>query len=66
MKVKNIYDCPDSCNKCGGKNKTIAKDSVADIVTEYKTKCVDCGFEDYWVTGFFQSGVDGYNKSEKY
>jgi hypothetical protein len=64
MSVK--YDEPTSCNKCGGNNICTIKDSIERTPLEYNTVCSVCGFHDYWVTGFFESRLDGYNSSEKY
>jgi predicted RNA-binding Zn-ribbon protein involved in translation (DUF1610 family) len=67
MKEKTLYDSPFSCNKCGEENICTVKDSIdRNVVTEYETTCTACGFEDYWVTGFFESHVDGCNASKKY
>jgi hypothetical protein len=33
---------------------------------ETQTKCQQCGFEDYWAYGYFESGADGLNNCIKY
>ena len=43
------------CTECGGINSFV-KPSIDEIgIYETATKCDDCGFEDYWAYGFFQS-----------
>ncbi len=49
------YDVKESCNKCGGKNEVKPNDTEDGFVNEAFTKCIDCGFEDYWAHGFFES-----------
>ena len=63
---KILFDCVESCNKCGNKNTVVIKDSIDGLPTECGTLCTVCGFEDYWGTGFFESRLDGYDKSNKY
>ena len=33
---------------------------------EAKTICSECGFEDYWAYGWFESGQDMISNCEKY
>ena len=69
MKNKSIvtgYDNCSSCNKCSGTNKVKIIDTIGYTICECETKCEDCGFEDYWAHGFFESRIDGYNMSKKY
>jgi hypothetical protein len=72
-KVKNtrkksdtMYHYPDSCNNCGGSNEVTPTDYVDYAMCEAKTKCKDCGFEDYWAYGLFDSGADGLSNCKKY
>lgn len=60
------YDCPSSCNNCGGENYVRSDPYSPYGSGETETVCLDCGFEDSWHFGFFYSGADGYNKSKKY
>lgn len=56
-----------SCNKCGGDNEVTVTDTLdGHTITEASTKCDDCGFEDYWAYGWYESGQDGYNSCGKY
>jgi hypothetical protein len=50
MKYDNKYTC--IC--CGDLNEIVITDHIDTIITECKTKCIKCGFEGYWVTGFFE------------
>lgn len=61
------YDDYYSCNSCGGlnhMNKILYEECY--LVCEVDTTCTECKFNDYWAYGFFESGKDGFNKSEKY
>ncbi len=51
------YHEPSSCNKCGkGINDFIGFPvTIESHLCETKTKCIDCGFEDYWAYGWFDS-----------
>lgn len=60
------YHCYDSCNKCCGVNEFEVTDFVDGHIMECKTKCKDCGFEDYWAHGFFESGQEIESKCQKY
>lgn len=66
----NEYDVMESCNKCGGNNDVVEKDSMwhsgMDVLSEVETTCKDCGFQDYWAHGRFESHLDGFNVCEKY
>lgn len=53
------------CNKCGGLNK-VKETVVENAICEAETKCTECGFEDYWAYGFFESSQDGYDACKKY
>lgn len=56
-----------SCNKCSGENEVTVTDTMdSHFITEARTKCKDCGFEDYWAHGCFESGRYGYDKCKKY
>ena len=63
---KTTYQHKESCNKCSGTNTIKEVDSENGVVYEAETTCKDCGFRDYWATGFFQSGMDGYDKAKTY
>ena len=61
------YHCVGSCNKCKGSNSVEITDTLdGHTVLEAKTACSDCGFEDYWAYGWFESGQDMISKCEKY
>jgi len=56
-----------SCNKCGGENECQVTDSLdGHTITEARATCSDCGFDDYWAYGFFESGQEGYDECRKY
>ncbi len=60
------YHCPETCNKCGHANRLEIVESVGPMPTEYNTTCMYCGFEDYWVTGYFESMMSGHDACKKY
>ena len=60
------YHCYDSCNFCGGHNDYKVTDSLEGRIMECKTKCDECGFEDYWTHGFFESGQEIESKCKTY
>ena len=60
------YHCHDSCNKCGGNNNYYVTDSIDGRMLECKTECRECGFTDYWVHGFFESGQEMESKCKTY
>jgi len=60
------YHVKDSCNKCGGKNEVKANDTDNGIISEAFTKCKDCGFDDYWAHGFFESSQYMESKCRTY
>lgn len=64
----NEYDQVYSCNKCGGMNNEIKEitSTIESHICECITKCNDCGFEDYWAYGHFESGQEMKGKSKKY
>lgn len=65
MKVE--YHNKYSCNKCKGENEVTVTDSLdGHTIMGAKTKCSECGFEDYWCTGFFESGQDMISNCQKY
>lgn len=49
------YHCPESCNYCGGENEFTHKSYEEGRLLEATTMCKDCGEEDYWAYGFFES-----------
>lgn len=49
------YHNPESCNKCKGDNDVIAISFEQGHLSEAKTKCTKCGYEDYWFYGFFEN-----------
>jgi len=51
------YHVKDSCNKCSGENELINPSCDEVGVYETKTKCKECGFDDYWGYGFFESST---------
>ena len=61
-----MYHDPNSCNKCGGDNEVTPTDYINYDMSEAKTKCRDCGFEDHWSYGYFDSGSDGLSNCKKY
>lgn len=57
------YDNSRSCPKCGGQNDYKVVDSINLHPCEVETKCTECGWEDYWVYGWYDSKVDeAYDK----
>jgi hypothetical protein len=60
------YHKPESCNRCRGVNEVISVSSENGVMSEGKTKCSKCGFEDYWAYGYFESGNEAESKCEKY
>lgn len=65
MKYKSSYQNKRSCNKCGGNNELLKAIIDDGIIYEVETKCKDCGFQDYWSHGFFESRQDGLNNAER-
>ena len=64
---KTGYDDPASCNNCGKMSNMVDdQDYIQGRMSEAKTHCIECGFDDYWTYGKFNSGADGYNNSRKY
>lgn len=55
-----------SCNKCAGTNDIEIEDIEDGYISECKTKCRDCGHEDYWSHGFFESGTEIESKCKTY
>lgn len=56
--MSTIYYNKHVCTKCRGVNSFV-KPSIDEIgIYETATKCDDCGFEDYWAYGFFQSSSE--------
>lgn len=49
------YDDKLFCVKCGSMNEITVKDRCDNIICECETLCSECGHEDYWATGFFES-----------
>jgi hypothetical protein len=67
MSNKTEYDDCRYCNKCGERsNELFEKDSIANTVCEYETKCTKCGFKDYWAYGFYESSGRIESKCKKY
>jgi hypothetical protein len=67
MGDKVEYHIKYSCNKCTfGVNALEIRDSEEGLISECKTKCRDCGFEDYWSHGFFKSGSEMVGKCKTY
>ncbi|QOC54767.1 hypothetical protein [Aeromonas phage T7-Ah] len=60
------YDCPHSCNRCGGENIVKSDPFPPYGSGETETKCCKCGFEDYWSFGFFMSSAYGLSECQKY
>ena len=61
-----IYHVIDSCNACGGDNEVKVKDTINYHICEAETVCSDCGHQDYWAYGFFESSQDIESKCDKY
>ena len=61
----NTYGIREKCNKCGGINDFSNKIFEESLVLECDTKCRDCGFEDYWAYGQFQSTTLDYWEAYK-
>lgn len=51
------YHVTKSCNACGGDNDVDWSDYVDSHPYEAKTKCNQCGHNDYWAYGWFESGI---------
>ena len=43
------------CKKCGGKNSKAPRAVDGGVITEAETKCLVCGFVDYWANGWLES-----------
>lgn len=67
-KKEKIYHVPKSCNYCGGTNAIKVVAHLDRTMCECKTVCEnkDCGKEDYWAYGFFESSQEIEGKCEKY
>ena len=61
-----MYHDYTTCNKCGKSTEYVIKDTIANNISECKTKCKVCGFEDYWAYGYFESRCLGYDACTKY
>lgn len=46
------------CNNCSGENEIRIVDTINLHVAECETTCIECGFEDYWAHGAFESTGD--------
>lgn len=55
-----------SCNKCGGKNDLVNSSFDERGIYETETKCSECGFDDYWAYGHFESGQEMESHCKKY
>ena len=60
------YDVMYSCNQCGGNNEVATRSAMEGHICEASTVCRDCGFEDYWAYGHFESGAEIIGKCRKY
>ena len=62
------YHNMDSCNLCGNPNSNSVNvvDTINGYVSEASTVCGECGHEDYWAYGFFESSQDIESKCLKY
>ena len=60
------YHDPYSCNKCGKDNEVTVTASDGSSMYEGKTKCNECGHEDYWAYGWFESGAEMVSKCSTY
>lgn len=56
---KNQYHDHMYCPKCEGVNNITVEDNQELLTLECSTKCTECGHEDYWAYGYFQSVMDG-------
>lgn len=65
MENRQSYAKATSCNKCGGNNELLKAIIDDGIIYEVETKCKDCGFEDYWSHGFFESRQEGLDNAER-
>ncbi len=64
--AKTEYHCFDSCNACGGENELINPSYEGSFIHEVKTKCKECGHDDYWAYGYFESSCEIESKCKKY
>lgn len=56
-----------SCNKCAGENEVKVTGGLdGHAIMSADTKCKDCGFEDSWDTGWFESGQNMISNCRKY
>lgn len=64
---KTEYHSSDSCNCCGSDDvEHINPSYEGALLLETKTKCNQCGFDDYWVMGFYESSQEGFDCCKKY
>lgn len=68
MKIegKTEYHEPTSCNKCGERNEVDWFSIIEGFLCEAKTKYRECGFEDSWSYGFFESSTEMLSNCRKY
>ena len=50
-----IYDDKNKCLKCKGQNDLNCISSDGGHISECETKCQSCGYEDYWMYGYYAS-----------
>ena len=60
------YHVLESCNRCSQTNDVELIDTINGHACEAKTKCLTCGFKDYWAYGFFESSQERESNCEKY
>lgn len=60
------YHCMNSCNACGGENELIKTYTCDYHIEEAVTKCKDCGHDDNWSYGFFESSQEMESKCKTY
>lgn len=51
------YDNQYICPKCGGQNDYKVVESINLHPCEIETKCTECGWEDYWAYGGYDSNM---------
>ena len=48
------YDNKHHCNNCTGENEIVVVSMDGGYISECDTKCIKCGYANYWAYGYFQ------------
>jgi len=46
------------CIECGCANMIIVHEEINGVICECATKCCACGYNDYWIRGYYESNND--------